>query len=317
MWNTYCFEKSKNEYTRQFKTANVVKSNVASLCLVETIFYSDSVNLVVGKLSNYICEYLCDNFDVLTDLKGKQLISTVIDALTLYVKNLSTELKLNPEDLGISFSFISIKGKEYILGHLGDGNIAYSNKEKLSMMLENEFLLDVSCLFPMKSSVDFLVIEKGLVEDSKYFVLFSKKAFMCMEEYGNDFYEPVIEIASKVSAIVLNENDIDACINDHITNKTHSDYCLCFASLKEVNSKYYTLNDQQKMCYFKFSSQDPTSINRVKVLDMILYILEEPKSLNELANITKVKAQFLQDHLDCLESNNLIQCLNGNYKKIH
>lgn len=323
MWKTLCYEAKgcldgQRDGTLQDKTIALTINGVSVICLssgdraIETsVIASD---LVVKTAS----EYVASNFDELYSMDPQDLKLKIFTHLHNELTESANKNKINLSDLAAGLSLVAVKGVKYISCFIGDGIIANYKNRKITIInfgVQNGpiFLTDDNAESAFKA-------ETGLLKGVRGFILMSSGTVNGFHlDQNKEFDEIVGIIVSTVGSITSVEMDahIKQVFENFVIHKTNSNCSIAVMSTPKCASRYYALSNDEKIELLKLSSNDENSLNRVRDLDNILNLIENGKSVAQLAEILHIKESAVKNKLRILVFNNILSLsASGVYKKI-
>ncbi len=169
----------KNNTPCQDRTFTKTLNNVTVISLSDGAGSCSKSEIGAEISTQFVADYLCDNFDDLIEKKDKIISKIILDGIISRLNEKAFDLDLSVNELASTLLFVGVKGAQYIAGHIGDGLIGYFEENKTIILStpENGEHSNETFFTTNKNALNHFRIYKNNIENILGFILMSDGSY--------------------------------------------------------------------------------------------------------------------------------------------
>lgn len=280
----------------QDKTYAITTNDTTVVALADGAGSAVQSHLGADNATKTICSYLAGNFDLLYNtpdgrIVKQELLSVVLDSL----KELAQKSSCALHDLASTLLVVAIHESRYIILHIGDGVIGYTDNDilRVASTPENGEFANQTFFTTSADSLNSMKLFKGEIGSKDSFILMS-------DGTESGFYNKREKrLASFLLDVIrsfrIGKTDIVECLFQQNFNslfpKITGDDCSIVFLIKDTS--YFSFNSlcfDDKVSFLKLSPK--ATPRQIKKYDMVLNSLQTPHSLRDLSRTIHLREKY-------------------------
>lgn len=284
-----------------------------------------------ARLSHYgaeavcaaVCGLLAERFDqyyACSDVSrvGRDLMTHILETLA----ERADELRCRPSDLASTLLFTAVKGRYCLVGHLGDGVIGYAKDGRLSVLSapDNGEFANETVFTTSKDALQHLELHKGVTDRIDGFALMSDGPALLLYSKRMAAFAPWLDMYMKKSQLLRRDRAgkrMQQVLETEIQPAVTDDCSLLLLVKDHGFPGYDALGTAEKAGLMeKASSPGHVSRRKLRQWDILLHFLEQPRRLNEIAAVTRIRRKYLKKRLRRLCGRDIVLEQHGKYEAL-
>lgn len=311
----------KSDMPCQDKTFSYSKDGIHIIALADGAGSAMLSHFGAEAVTGFICDEMSKQFNEYFALENaKSAAQQLIAGIENTLEQKSAELGCKTNDLASTLLMAAVKDDRYILLHIGDGVIGYyrNGEIKTASQPENGEFANVTVFTTSPNAAASMRMIKGELGDIKGFILMSDgteaSLYDKQKKVPAQALKKIMDMCTFINLNKIQEH-LRRDFENVIRTKTTDD-CSIAIMVNSDNSYngYLNMEAEQKCRLLQIKRSPSKSI--LKRYDDILYFLQKPSSVDEIARRIHLKAKFVKKYLDKLCVLNLIERNGANYQTI-
>ena len=281
-----------------------------------------------AKLSHYgarcvvdgITELFVRDFDVLYGKEdGRQVKLAIMEKLIMDISFRAEQLACTLKDLAATMLVVAINGDRFIIAHIGDGVIGYldGNVLKVASAPSNGEHANETYFVTSRNAINTMKLFKGNINRIAGFVIMSDGTEHSLyNKKNNTLSSAIIKLMQR--NILLDEfamrSQLESTFQNVIITRTYDDCSIALLSCEnDVLHSFGKCDYFEKCELYGVKQSDKRAKKRVERYDLILSLLQNPSTLNNVSRKIHLNPQYTKRHLEHLRTIGIVKCKKGLY----
>lgn len=328
MWNSVNYEARGRSHVSagipcQDKTLAIHKNGVDVIALADGAGSAKWSHFGAETIIQAAADYMCERFGSLLDHPdGRQVKLEMLEQLTLSLAEKCEQLQCEMKDLASTLLMVAVRDNAFLMVHIGDGVIGYikDNALKVASSPENGEFANTTTFVTSSDAAMSMKLFKGSVEQIAGFVLMSDgTAESLYNKQARQLVPALLKIMHRNSIISRDKmlTLIEESFQNVIVSNTMDDCSIAIMSRNiGIFSDYEALSAAQKCELLQIEPTCRSAPRRVKRYDRMLDELKQPKTVQDMCKLLRLKPKYTSRHLDRLLEAGLIVRQNGVYRHV-
>lgn len=305
----------------QDKTYALHISDIHVIALADGAGSARLSHLGAEYVTRYMSECLADSFAVyFNEEDGVAVKRKIVNNLKKQLGKLSKIYGCEIRDFASTLLLVAIKGGQYILIHIGDGVIGYLKDDelKIASQPENGEFANTTVFTTSQDVLHSMKILKGNLGNIEGFILMSDGSESSLYNKKEKVLAPILKNIMFFSRLLHSEY-IEEQLKESfetIIKQATMDDCSIAMLIKDKVGYYgyngFTVTDKEKL--FGMSHGKKGNKRKIRKMDMLLKLMENPCSLTTISRKIHLKKKYTKRYLQFLLVRNLIIQQKEKYK---
>lgn len=305
----------------QDKTLAICKNGVNVIALSDGAGSAKWSHFGAEAVIRTAADYMCEKFSSLLDnTDGRQVKLELLEQLKRSLVEKRDQMQCELKDLASTLLLVAVRDNSFLMVHIGDGVIGYTKNDvlKVASSPENGEFVNTTTFVTSNEAAAEMRLFKGSVEQISGFVLMSDgTAESLYHKQTGQLVPALLKIMHRNSVITHDRMlmQIEESFDNVVVKNTTDDCSIAIMSRNiGIFSDYNELSAVQKCELLQIEPTNRSAVRRVKRYDNMLVELKEPKTVQDMCRVLRLKPKYAARHLNRLVEVGLIVQQNDTYR---